>query len=85
MEKEMVRIIDQKGIEKTVELISIIEDKDENNKYLVYSKDEKQKNGNLIIYVSKVVVRENSYVLANIESDEEWRNIKRILSEIVSR
>ncbi len=85
MEKEMVRIIDQKGIEKTVELISIIEDKDENNKYLVYSKDEKQKNGNLIIYVSKAVVRENSYVLANIESDEEWRNIKRILSEIVSR
>ena len=85
MEKEMVRIIDQKGIEKTVELISIIEDKDENNKYLVYSKDEKQKNGNLIIYVSKAVVRENSYVLANIESDEEWRNIKSILSEIVSR
>lgn len=85
MEKEMVRIIDQKGIEKTVELISIIEDKDENNKYLVYSKDEKQKNGNLIIYVSKAVVRENSYVLANIESDEEWRNIKRILSEVVSR
>lgn len=85
MDKEMIRIVDTDGIELDVELISILEDKDENNKYLVYSKGETQKNGNLILYISKVVVQGDSYVLSNIDDDDEWGIVKRIMSEIVSK
>ena len=85
MEKEMIRVVDTDGMELDVELISILEDKEENNKYLVYTKGETQKNGNLILYISKVVVDGASYVLDNIDDDAEWGNVKRIMSEIVSK
>lgn len=85
MEKEMIKVVDTDGIELDVELISILEDKEESNKYLVYSKGETQKNGNLILYISKVAVNGDSYVLENIDDDDEWGNVKRIMSEIVSK
>ena len=85
MEKEMIRVVDTDGMELDVELISILEDKEENNKYLVYTKGETQKNGNLILYISKVVIDGDSYVLDNIDDDAEWGNVKRIMSEIVSK
>ena len=85
MEKEMMRVVDTDGMELDVELISILEDKEENNKYLVYTKGETQKNGNLILYISKVVIDGASYVLDNIDDDAEWGNVKRIMSEIVSK
>jgi len=85
MEKEMIKVVDTDGIELDVELISILEDKEESNKYLVYSKGETQKNGNLILYISKAAVQGDSYVLSNIDEEEEWGNVKRIMSEIVSK
>ena len=85
MEKEMIRVVDTDGVELDVELISILEDKDENNKYLVYTKGETQKNGNLILYIAKIVIAGNSYVLENVDDDTEWGNVKRIMSEIVSK
>lgn len=85
MEKEMIRVVDTEGIELEVELISILEDKEENNKYLVYTKGETQKNGNLILYISKVAIDGSSYVLENIDDDDEWGNVKRIMSEMVSK
>lgn len=85
MEKEMIRVVDTDNVELEVELISILEDKEENNKYLVYTKGETQKNGNLILYISKVVVDGSGYVLDNIDDDNEWGNVKRIMSEMVSK
>lgn len=84
MEKEMINIIDTSGNQLDVELISILEEPKENSRYLVYSKGEKQKNGNLILFISKIVNRDNSYVLVNIDDDEEWVRVKRLMSEIVS-
>ena len=85
MEKEMIRVVDTEGVELDVEFISILEDKDENNKYLVYSKGETQKNGNLILYISKALNNEGRIVLEHIDDDDEWANVKRIMSEIVSK
>ena len=85
MEKEMIKVVDTDGIELDVELISILEDKEESNKYLVYTKGETQKNGNLILYISKVAAKGDSCVLENIDDDDEWGNVKRIMSEIVSK
>lgn len=85
MEREMIKIIDVDGVELEVELISILEDKDENNKYLVYTKGETQKSGNKILYITKLVVGKKGYELSNITEDEEWMNVKKIMSEIVSK
>ena len=70
MEKEMIRVVDTDGIELDVELVSILEDKEENNKYLVYTKGETQRSGNLILYISKVLQQGSNIVLENISIRE---------------
>lgn len=83
MEKNIIRIIDYNNDELDVELISILEDN--NMKYLVYSKGERQKSGNLIIYISKLRVKEGKYILENIIDDEEWSCVKKLLSNTISK
>ena len=83
MDKKFIRIIDADDTELDVELISILEN--ENGRYLVYSKGEKQKNNNLIIYVSKLRVKEGNYYLENIHDDSEWNQLKLMISGIINR
>jgi len=84
MERERLKIVDESGVALEVEMVSIIEDKDENTKYLIYTKGEAQKSGNKILYISKLVNSEKGYVLYNIDGEDEWVNVKKIMSEIVS-
>ena len=84
MERERLKIVDESGVSLEVEMISIIEDKDDNTKYLIYAKGETQKNGNKILYISKLVSSGKGNVLYNIDSEDEWVNVKKIMSEIVS-
>ena len=85
MEEEIIRIIDVDGLELDVEKVAILENEEENTKYLVYAKGETQKSGNKILYISKLVVGEKGYELDNITDEEEWMNVKKIMSEIVSK
>lgn len=85
MEEEMIRIIDVDGVEQDVEKVAILEDEEEKNQYLVYAKGETQKSGNKILYIAKLVVGEKGYELDNITDEEEWINVKKIMSEIVSK
>lgn len=82
MEREIIRVIDIDGTQLDVELISILEDN--KNKYLIYTKGEKQKSGNLILYISKLRSKEGKYYLENIYSDEEWLNVKSLLGKIIN-
>ncbi len=83
MNIKKIRVIDADDTQLDVELISILED--DNNKYLIYSKGEKQKSGNLIIYISKLKVIDNNFYLENIHDDEEWSNVKKILGNIINK
>jgi len=85
MEREKLKIVDKANVELEVEFVSIIEDKSAQNKYLVYTKGEQQKSGNRILYISRLVSNEGGYVLENIESDDEWQVVKKIMSQIVSK
>ena len=81
MERQMIRIIDPDETELDVELISILENK--NRKYLVYTKGEKQKSGNMILYVSRLRVKSGKYILENIYEDNEWEELKSLLSDLI--
>lgn len=81
MERQMIRIIDPDDTELDVELISILENN--NRKYLVYSKGEKQKSGNMILYISKLRVKSDKYILENIYEDNEWDELKSLLSSLI--
>jgi len=83
MRKKYIRIIDYEGNELDVELISILEE--DNNKYLIYTKGERQKSGNLIIYINKLRIKDGKYILENIIDDEEWGSVKKLLSNTISK
>lgn len=83
MEREIIRVIDADGTQLDVELISILDN--DNAKYLIYTKGEKQKSGNSILYIAKLRVKEGKYYLENILSDEEWKRVKALLSNIIDK
>jgi len=73
------------GIENAieVELISAFEIPPNNTKYLIYTKNEKDENGNIIIYIGKLELQNDKQYIINIESDNEWEKIKNIIKSML--
>lgn len=62
-----------------VELICAFEVPELSNKYIIYSKNEKDKDGNTIIYSGKLITIEEKQFLENIEEGKEWEKLKSIM------
>lgn len=65
-----------------VELICSFEVEELEKKFIIYSKNELDKDGNTIIYAAKITTIENNQFIENIEEGEEWEKIKSILKKI---
>lgn len=79
---KMMTLVAEDGIKEEVELLFAFEFNDTKKEYAVYTRNEKDENGNITIYVSSVT-RENGKVsLGAVESDEEWSKIKDVLREL---
>lgn len=51
-------------------------------KYIIYTKNEKDREGNTIIYSGKVSIRDNKQYIENIIEGEEWEELKLIMKAI---
>lgn len=80
MTNERLRVVGIDGTRLDVELISILDD--HTQKYLIYTKGEKQVNGNIIMYVSKLRIKDGIYYLDNIVNDKEWNNVKKLMNDV---
>ena len=65
-----------------VELICAFKIKNHDEKYVVYSKNEKDKDGNTIIYSGKVITIDNKQFIENISEGDEWSRLKKILKSM---
>lgn len=83
MNSKIINILDTDGRELEIEVITLIEI--DLKKYIVYTKNEKQKNGNLIVYISKLRINDGVYSIENIESEEEWKKVKSTLGKIANK
>ena len=83
MNNTIINILDIDGKKLEVEVITLIEI--DLKKYIVYTKNEKQKNGNLIIYINRLRIKDGVYSIENIESDEEWKKVKSTLGKIANK
>ena len=85
-EKEITRdimtIVGEDGSEEKVEVVLAFEFKDNKKEYVVYTKNEKDENGNVTVYVSNVNRESGSPELLGVESEEEWARIKDVLREL---
>ena len=56
--------------------------KDTNKEYVVYTKNEKDENGNITVYVSNIDRSEEEPKLLGVENETEWNKIKDVLREL---
>ena len=81
-DKKLLSIIKEDGTKEEVELLVCFEFNDSKKEYVVYTKNEKDENGNITIYVSSVDRSGEMPRMGAIESDEEWSRIKDVLREL---
>ena len=81
-DKKIMSIINEDGQTEEVQVILAFEFKDNKKEYVVYTKNEKDENGNVTVYVSNVDRSEGEPRLLGVESDDEWERIKDVLREL---
>ena len=81
-EKKVLSIIKEDGTKEEVELLICFTFNDTKKEYVVYTRNEKDKNGNVTVYISSVDRSGEIPKMGAIESDEEWSKIKDVLREL---
>ena len=81
-EKKVMSIVSNDGAIEDVEVILAFEFKDNDKEYVVYTKNEKDENGNVTVYVSNIDRSGDEPKLVGVESENEWNKIKDVLREL---
>lgn len=81
-EKKVMSIVSNDGAIEDVEVILAFEFKDTNKEYVVYTKNEKDENGNVTVYVSNIDRSGAEPKLVGVENENEWNKIKDVLREL---
>lgn len=81
-EKKMMTIVDDDGSTEEVEVVVSFEFKDNKKEYVVYTRNEKDENGNVTVYVSNVDRSSGQPKLLGVDDEEEWNRVKDVLREL---
>ena len=79
---KLITLIDGKNNLVEVELICAFEISEFNSKYIIYTKNERDREGNVIIYSGKIIVKDDRKYLMAIDDENEWMKIKEIMREM---
>ena len=82
VEKRMMSIVAEDGSVEEVEVILAFEFKDNKKEYVVYTKNERDENENITVYVSNVDRSSGEPKLLGVEDEEEWTRVKDVLREL---
>ena len=84
-EKRILTITKTDGSKEQVEEVISFEFNDTKKRYVVYTKNEKDENGNVTIYVTRIVSDINGNRLLGVENDDEWNRIKAALRALIKK
>ena len=73
------------GSTEEVEEVISFEFNDTKKRYVVYTKNEVDQNGNVTIYVTEVVTDDQGTRFLGVSTDEEWTRIKDVLRKLASK
>jgi len=82
LEKRMMSIVSDDGEVEEVEVILAFEFKDTKKEYVIYTKNERDEDNNVTIYVSNVDRSNGEPKLLGIDDEEEWNRVKDVLREL---
>ena len=80
--KMTMSVIGEDGSIDEVEVVIAFEFKDTKKEYVVYTKNEKDDNGNVTVYVSQVDRSEGTPKLYGIDDEDEWNRVKDVLRKL---
>lgn len=81
-DKKMMSIVAEDGSIEEVEVILAFEFKDTGKEYVIYTKNEKDENENITVYVSNVDRSMGDPKLMGVDDEEEWNRVKDVLREL---
>lgn len=81
-DKKLMSIVSEDGSIEEVEVILAFEFKDNKKEYVIYTKNEKDENDNVTVYVSNVDRSSGEPKLMGIDDEEEWNRVKDVLREL---
>lgn len=73
------------GTAEEVEEVISFEFNDTKKRYVVYTKNEVDQNGNVTIYVTEVVTDDQGTRFLGVSTDEEWTRIKDVLRKLANK
>ena len=82
IKKKMMSIVSEDGTTEEVEVILAFEFKDNKKEYVIYTRNEKDENGNVTVYVSNIDRSSGEPKLVGIDDESEWSRIKDVLREL---
>ena len=82
LEKKMMSVVAYDGSIEEYEVILAFEFKDTQKEYVIYTKNEKDENDNVTVYVSHVDRSSGEPKLLGVEEEEEWNKVKDVLREL---
>lgn len=80
--KKIMSIVQEDGSIDEVEVVIAFEFKDTKKEYVVYTKNEKDANGNVTVYVSRIERNGATPQLFGVENEEEWNRVKDVLRKL---
>lgn len=79
------KVLDQKGVEVTCDIVAIFQDENTNINYIIYTDGTKSASGKLEVYASRYKKEKNTLILEEIENESEWDLIDEYLAYIDKR
>lgn len=83
--KKVLTINKLDGTTEEVEEVISFEFNDTKKRYVVYTKNEVDQNGNVTIYVTEVVKDDQGTRFLGVSTDEEWARIKDVLRKLAKK
>ena len=81
-DKKILTINKADGTTENVEEVVSFRFNETGKKYLVYTKNETDNDGNVTIYITEVVSDSMGTRFLGVSGDEEWTRIKEVLREL---
>ena len=81
-QKDIIKITDEDGVEKEVEVINYFTLNSNGKDYIIYTENKEDSKGNVVVYTSEVIDHGDSIELVGIDDDKIMEEIKSIMIEI---
>ncbi len=82
-ETKILKITDNNGDEKEIEIIHFVNLESTNKEYLIYTENEEDANGDVLVYASEYVEKEDEVELKNITDQSVIKEITKILTDLI--